>query len=358
MSVKLKNSKLITQVLCLLIVTLIILPYSLPSAQADGSDTIASAKNTLNMCYTHAKEAEATGANITRLQETLNDAGLLLSKAELANAQNDIASATNYANQAQSMLSDFVYRANAIVDTTSHQQQTAFLYNIVGLIVGAFVIIGSSVVLWIYLTKKASNKQLSIKRFKVLFFVVPLILMLLVASPVLQHFFVLPQNDRFTEFWILGPEQRAENYPHDIVKNAEYQVFLGIHNNLGSVGYYMVQVKLLDPSIAGPDTFKRTSSSMPALYNFNVFVAAEQNVQLPMDFSFDYSLIDFECYFNSLILGDEKINLEGYSSMQDSISGEYYGYLVFELWLYEDSINQFLYHERYLSVRLNMTATS
>ncbi|MDR2720221.1 MAG: DUF1616 domain-containing protein, partial [Nitrososphaerota archaeon] len=305
--------------------------------------------------YSVAKEAEAAGANITSLQETLNAAGSLLSKAELSNVQNDLVLANKYAQQAQDLLTDFVLNSNSLRDAASHQQQTTFLFNIVWLISGAFAIIGGSIAVWIYLTKKVSNKRANLERFKALFFVVPLILILLVASPAMQHFLAYPPNDRFTEFWLLGSDQKAENYPYDIVNDTDYRVFLGLSNHLGSASYYLVQVKLLNQSIDGPDTFKRTPSNLTALYNFNVFVADDQNVQLPLTFSFDYNFLDSDLYFNSLILCDDDVDLGGYVSTPDSISWDYYACLVFELWLYNNSINKFQYHERYLSLQLNMT---
>ncbi|MCL2432436.1 DUF1616 domain-containing protein [Candidatus Bathycorpusculum sp.] len=357
MQVKLKNSKFIIGLVCLLIVALA-LPYSSVSAQAEGSDnTLASVQSTIKMCYTVAKEAEATGANITSLQEILNAAGSLLSKAELSNAQNDFASANDYAEQAQNLLTDFVPKANSLRDSASYQQQSRFMSNIIGLIVGASVIIGASITLWIYLSRQDPAKRASFERFKALFFVVPLILMLLVASPIMQRFLVYPQNDRFTEFWLLGTDQKAENYPYDIAKNTDYRIFLGLSNHLGSISYYRVQVKLFNQSLDdGPDTFKRTHSNLPTLYNFNVFVAADQNVHLPIIFSFDYDLLDPELNFNSLTLCDDDVDIGDYISLPDSISWDYYACLVFELWLYNGSTGNFQYHERYLSLRLNMTS--
>jgi hypothetical protein len=118
------------------------------------SGAIDSAQNTLNTCYEAAKQAEAAGANITRLQDTLNIAGTQLSKAQYAQSQGDSASANNYAQQAQNTLSGFEAQANALRDTASQQTQTSFLINVVGSIAGTFAVIGGSIAVWMILKRK------------------------------------------------------------------------------------------------------------------------------------------------------------------------------------------------------------
>jgi hypothetical protein len=152
---KLKLSWLLSAALLTgLLLVVVSLPSSTVSAQTGDSGAISSAQNTLNTCYEAAKGAEAAGANITSLQDTLNTAGALLSKAELANSQNDFASANSYAQQAQSVLANFVSEANSLKDTASQQAQMSFLINVVGSIAGTFAVIGGSIAVWIYLKKK------------------------------------------------------------------------------------------------------------------------------------------------------------------------------------------------------------
>ena len=125
---KLKLSWLLSAaLLTALLLVVASLPSCTVSAQTGDSGAISSAQNTLNTCYEAAKGAEAAGANITSLQDTLNTAGALLSKAELANSQNDFASANSYAQQAQSTLANFVSEANSLKDTASQQTQMSFL---------------------------------------------------------------------------------------------------------------------------------------------------------------------------------------------------------------------------------------
>jgi hypothetical protein len=152
--IKVKESKLLfATILSVLLTAAVALPPHSILAQTGASGAISSAQNMLNTCYEAAKEAEAAGANITALQDTLNTAGLLLSKAELAISQSDFASANSYAQQAQSTLSNFVSEANSLKDTASQQVQMSFLINVVGSIAGTFAVIGGSIALWIFLKK-------------------------------------------------------------------------------------------------------------------------------------------------------------------------------------------------------------
>ena len=197
---------------------------------------------------------------------------------------------------------------------------------------------------------------MNLENHKIVYVVVTAILALLVASPALQHFLVYPQTEYFSELWLLGPNQQAENYPYNITQNQDYHVFMGISNHLGSCGYYLVQVKFHNQNMSGPDSFQRTPSSLPTLYSFNVVVADKQTVQMPIDFSFGYNLVDSQINFNRLTINNAQINLNGYSTTWNSINNDYYGKLVFELWLYNSTLGSFQYHERFVDLRLNMTA--
>ena len=159
----------------------------------------------------------------------------------------------------------------------------------------------------------------NLSQYKVLFIVVTAILALLVASPALERVLVYPQTEFFTELSVLGPAHTAENYPYSIVKNENYTIFLELTNQLGSCAYYQVEVKFRNETQSAPDSFNRTSSSLPSLYNMNVVVANKESLEIPVNFAFDYSLGPnannlSQANFNSLTLNGETLNLQGNSS--------------------------------------------
>ena len=128
---------------------------SLVSAQGDAAAAISSAKSTVLSCYNAAKDAEAAGANITTLTGTLNEAGSLLSRAELAYSTGDFAAATSFAVQSQNKLSNFVAKANSLRDAAARRESRDFLVNVVGSVAGTFAVVCAGVGTWVFLKKRS-----------------------------------------------------------------------------------------------------------------------------------------------------------------------------------------------------------
>lgn len=200
---------------------------------------------------------------------------------------------------------------------------------------------------------------MSLHEYRALFLTVTVILALLVASPALSRLLVLPRTEFFTELWILGPNHMAEDYPFNVTRNHNYKVFLGIGNRLGYCAYYLVEVKFRNQTQSAPDSFNRTPSSLPPLFNITVFVADEKAWELPLAFSFDYgyneTLLQVELY--SLTLNDVALDMENYTITWDPGKKEFSGNLFFELWIHDRAVDSFQYHERFVSLRLNMTSS-
>jgi uncharacterized membrane protein len=197
---------------------------------------------------------------------------------------------------------------------------------------------------------------LNLKQYKVLFILVTAVLALLVASPALQRVLVYPRTAFFTELSMLGPGQIAENYPYNITNSANNSVFLGISNQLGSCAYYQVQVKFRNETQSAPDVFNHTASSLPSLYNLNVFVADKESLEIPVNFALDFSFQGVaQVNFDNLKFNGESVNLHGYSSDWNSKTNVFYGNLLFELWIFNSTINDFQYHSRFVDIKLNMT---
>jgi hypothetical protein len=136
---------------------LFVISVFLPLVQADQTDAaaaIASAKEQILTCYQAAKDAEGAGANITALVAVLNDAGTLLSRAELAYSLSDFDTARDLAVQSQSTLGDFVSEANNLKENATQQRNQDFLINIVDPLVGAFAVVAAGVAAWIFLKRK------------------------------------------------------------------------------------------------------------------------------------------------------------------------------------------------------------
>jgi uncharacterized membrane protein len=200
------------------------------------------------------------------------------------------------------------------------------------------------------------GNNVNLRQCKALFIIVTAVLSLLVASPALARVLVYPQTSFFTEVWLLGPGRMAENYPYNITANENYSVFLDIANHLGSCAYYTVEVKFRNDTQSAPDIFNLTASNLPSLYNLTVFVANGETWELPVTFAFNYSVTSLQVGFNSMTFNGVNINLTGESSDWNPQTKVFYGNLFFELWIYNGTTSTFQYHERFVSLLLNMTA--
>jgi len=198
---------------------------------------------------------------------------------------------------------------------------------------------------------------MNLSEFRVLFVAVVGILALLMASPALGRLLVLPKTEFFTEFWILDSNHMAENYPFNVMRTANYSVFLGLGNRLGYAAYYLVEVKFRNQSQSAPNSFNRTSSSLPSLFNITAFVADEAIWEYPLVFSFDYMYNEAlsRVEFSSLNLNDFRLDITDYRVERDLNTGGFLGSLFFELWIYDATANDFGYHERSVGLWLNMT---
>ena len=61
--------------------------------------------------------------------------------------------------------------------------------------------------------------------------------------------------------------------------------------------------------------------------------------------------------FGQMTLNDSAVSLQGLSSDFDPETREFFGNLVFELWIYNAQTSGLVYHERYVDLKLNMTKT-
>ena len=200
------------------------------------------------------------------------------------------------------------------------------------------------------------SERLNLQELHVFFVAVTGVSALIVASPALSRLLVFPRTEFFTELWMLGPNHMAEDYPFNISRGNDYSVFLGIGNRLGYCAYYLVEVKFRDMTPSAPDSFNRTSSSLPSLFNITAFVADEEIWEQPITLSFDYryneALLRIE--LQSLKLNDVTLNMRGYNLAWDADRSGFFGNLFFEAWIYKDTTMRFEYH-RFVSLWLNMT---
>jgi hypothetical protein len=127
--------------------------------QGGAANAISNARSQLVSCYDAVRGAEAAGANVTSLTETLNEAGLLLSQAEFAFSNGDFGPAQDYAVQSQGKVANVVLEANALLIAAGAQQNQDFLVNVVGSTGGTAAVLVGSWGLWSFLKKRSKSKR-------------------------------------------------------------------------------------------------------------------------------------------------------------------------------------------------------
>ncbi len=105
-----------------------------------------------------------------------------------------------------------------------------------------------------------------------------------------------------------------------------------------------------------PGSFNNTPVDLPSLYNLTAFVPNKSTLELPITFSFTYTDNYPIVNFNEMTLNGVVLNLKGYSTTyRGQIPVGFFGNIYFELWLYNSTIGEFQYNDRYVNLPLNMT---
>jgi hypothetical protein len=209
--------------------------------------------------------------------------------------------------------------------------------------------------------KQLERMRMNLQEYEVLFIVVISVSALLVASPALQQLLVYPQTEVFTEMWLIGPEHKAENYPFNITNGENYHVFLGIANHLGQCAYYLIQLKFRNQTQSAADSFNGAPSSLLPIYSITAFVADKEKLEIPISFSFNYVQNSYDdallqVRFLDMTFDDTVLNLNGYTAVWDAERSGFFGNLFFELWIYNSTVGELQYHERFTGLWFNMTS--
>jgi uncharacterized membrane protein len=142
-----------------------------------------------------------------------------------------------------------------------------------------------------------------------------LIIGILVAIGVTAFMITIPkQDEKFTEFYLLGPTGMATGYPEQIVPGRAYSLQIGIGNHEYRTINYTVEVYLVPTN----ETASMTLSGLTPLKSYSVDLNHNQTSVLPLEFSApaaEFYRMEF-LLFNETIPGQEV-------SGQDRINASY-----------------------------------
>ena len=113
---------------------------------------------------------------------------------------------------------------------------------------------------------------MNLEEYRTVFAAGSLVLTLLVVAPTLGLIVPFQKGmERFSEFWVLGPNHMAEDYAFNVSVYESYNVFVGVGNHLGVSSYYLVYVKFRNQTQPLPNATASEPSPLPPLYEFRAF---------------------------------------------------------------------------------------
>jgi len=122
--------------------------------EADAGSAIAVAEERIIVCYRAVADADEAGADTSALLAVLNEAGLLLSRANLAYGKREFNSTVYFANQSRVRLDGFVGEADVLREAAMQEHYWDFMVYVVGSVVGAIVVFCGSFVVWFLLKRR------------------------------------------------------------------------------------------------------------------------------------------------------------------------------------------------------------
>ncbi len=129
----------------------------LATVEDDASSLITEAEQKVAECFKSLAGVDAVGANVISLYSVLNDAGNLLSEANLAYRQGDFSTALELASKCLEKLDGFIEEADSLMVTGIQNNYNDFLFNVVGSFSLTLVILGCGAVIWLLMSRKKSN---------------------------------------------------------------------------------------------------------------------------------------------------------------------------------------------------------
>lgn len=197
--------------------------------------------------------------------------------------------------------------------------------------------------------------MMKIEDYKTIFAAVSMAGILILASPTLCLVVRLPEGEKFSELWILGPNHMAEGYPFNIESGKSYLIYVGIGNHMGSSACYTLYVKLRNQTEPLPNSTAGTPSPLPPLYEYTAVVRDGDVWEKPLTFSFpEVSRFENMCLVKSLVINNVAFRVDKQALWDANGTGFYYQIFI-ELWMFDAGSNSFKYHNRFTGLWLNIT---
>jgi uncharacterized membrane protein len=158
--------------------------------------------------------------------------------------------------------------------------------------------------------------------------------------------------------WLLGPKHDTI-YPTNVTSDQKIRLYLDVSNHLGVTASYAAEVKFRNAAQSAPNSFDQTYSTQPAIDRLSFSVADNAANELPIDVSFNYTINEEMrlLTMNTININGKTVDLHQTTIVYDVDRGGYFGNLFFELYLHNTQTDRYDYHQRYVSLWLQMLST-
>jgi hypothetical protein len=180
------------------------------------------------------------------------------------------------------------------------------------------------------------------------------LLSLIILLPTLFAIFPLPEGEKFSELYLLGPNHMIESGALDVSLNKPYTFHLGVSNHMGGLEYYTVLVKLRSQSQAFKETVAELPSSLEPVYEYRLFLS--NNETWEKDFVFSFVNVSFEENISRVLLlsiNGNDVSVDEILVL-DEIDGGFYCQMLFELWITNSTSLASQYHNRFVEFWINI----
>lgn len=324
-----------------------------------ASSSLAEAEKAVGQAFNFVLEAEQSGVNATSLLTSLNEAASLLAQAKVANRTGDANKVTINANRAISISSEVNTAAVNAKEMALVSSRNAFWFTIAFYIIFASAFVLALFLVWRQFRRSyPHSRRLSIKfqDYKLIFTAAGLIGVLLIATPAFSailHLPSIPSGEQFSELYLLGPGNIAEDYPSNVAVGENYSVYVGVGNHIGSSAYYVLYVKFGNKTDPLPNVVSGTPSLLKPLYECRLFVQDGESWETPLTFSIATSSFSG----NQSLISKLTINNVVFN-VNKPTNGTMFNYrLLFELWIYNSQSSSIEYNNRSVYLKLNLTAS-
>jgi uncharacterized membrane protein len=291
--------------------------------------SVNDAQNSLHNAYKAVLDAYNAGADTNQPIEQLNQAINLTSQAQqLINT--DPQQAETLVNQAQTIAQNITQQATTAKQSASNILPIIAIATAAALIAAGIITysFGPKVLwkIWFKLRKnyRVKSKNPQTKNNTLVITADQLCAIVLGITVVVAFFsvsgFLLPKNqgEQFSELGVLGPNMKLGDYPSQIVASETIHLYGYVRNQMGEPMYYTVLVKL-----GNNDTAINPAPITP-IQQFSQVIPNNQTWTFPVDITLTKSGVNQR--------------------------------IIFELWTYNQTINQNQYHDRWGQIWLNVTA--